>query len=65
MNAIIEDLILDCPYCGQPLEIDVDCTGGDQSYYEDCQICCMPIRFLVAIDDAGNLLSATALRDDE
>lgn len=65
MSALIEDLLLNCPYCGQPMEIDVDCTGGDQSLYEDCQICCMPVRLMIAVDGLGNLSSATALRDDE
>ncbi len=65
MSAIIEDLVVICPYCGQSMEIDVDCTGGDQSYYEDCQTCCMPVRFLINVDEHGNLSRCTARRDDE
>jgi hypothetical protein len=65
MSALIEDLVVSCPYCGQAMEIDIDCTGGDQSFYEDCQTCCMPVRFVITVDEAGNLSSATALRDDE
>jgi hypothetical protein len=65
MSALIEYLVVTCPYCGQAMEIDVDCTGGDQSYYEDCQTCCMPVRFLITVDDRGNLSNFTARRDDE
>jgi hypothetical protein len=65
MSALIEDLVVTCPYCGQAMEIDVDCTGGDQSYYEDCQTCCRPVQFLVRVDDRGNLASCTARREDE
>ncbi|MDQ4147439.1 MAG: CPXCG motif-containing cysteine-rich protein [Pseudomonadota bacterium] len=65
MSALIEDLVVSCPYCGQAMEIDIDCTGGDQSFYEDCQTCCMSVRFVITVDEAGNLSSATALRDDE
>lgn len=32
-----------CPYCGESSEIFVDPAGGeDQSYVEDCQVCCRP-----------------------
>jgi hypothetical protein len=65
MSALIEDLVLSCPYCGQLMEIDVDCTGGDQTYYEDCQACCMPVRCLISVDESGNLASFSARRDDE
>ncbi|MGB5735931.1 MAG: CPXCG motif-containing cysteine-rich protein [Thiohalocapsa sp.] len=33
----------DCPWCGEPLEMTIDCSAGDQDYVEDCQICCAPI----------------------
>ena len=32
---------------------DLDCTGGDQSYYENCQICCHPIQFMVRLNARG------------
>lgn len=32
-----------CPYCGEPSELLVDPGGGaDQSYVEDCEVCCRP-----------------------
>jgi transposase-like protein len=32
-----------CPYCGEPVEIAIDESGGDhQSYVEDCPVCCQP-----------------------
>ena len=34
-----------CPYCGEPLTLDVDETGGrTQTYIEDCAVCCQPIE---------------------
>jgi hypothetical protein len=65
MSALIEDVMVICPYCGRAMEIDVDCTGGDQSYYEDCQTCCAPVRLFITVDDLGNLSRAVACRDDE
>ncbi len=32
-----------CPYCGEPNEILLDPGGGEnQSYIEDCEVCCHP-----------------------
>ena len=47
------------------MEVDVDCTAGDQVYYEDCQVCCAPVKFTVKVDDFGNLVDLWARRDDE
>ncbi|QXQ19726.1 CPXCG motif-containing cysteine-rich protein [Pseudomonas tolaasii] len=35
----------DCPNCGEPAEAVLDLSGGDQSYIEDCPVCCRPIIF--------------------
>ncbi len=33
-----------CPYCGEPVVLDVDLSGGrDQTYEEDCPACCRPL----------------------
>jgi hypothetical protein len=52
MNAL-ESVEVICPYCGEDIEILVDCTAGDQNYFEDCQICCRPIKIDVSIDEEG------------
>jgi Cysteine-rich CPXCG len=41
-----------CPYCGEHIEILLDPSAGDeQSYIEDCQVCCSPISIDVRIDE--------------
>jgi GTP cyclohydrolase FolE2 len=41
-----------CPYCGEPLELAVDESGGrNQSYVEDCVVCCRPIAVEVVVED--------------
>ena len=41
-----------CPYCGEPSEVLVDPVGGaDQSYVEDCVVCCRPMEIRVRIQD--------------
>jgi hypothetical protein len=41
----------DCPYCGEPAEAVLDLSGGDQTYIEDCPVCCRPITFILQIHD--------------
>lgn len=35
---------ISCPYCGETLELSLDASAGEQSYIEDCQVCCRPIE---------------------
>ncbi|HEY2943616.1 MAG TPA: CPXCG motif-containing cysteine-rich protein, partial [Vicinamibacteria bacterium] len=38
----------ECPYCGEPLTLAVDESGGrHQAYAEDCVVCCRPIEVQV------------------
>ena len=57
------EISVQCPYCGEPLDLWVDETGGSsQTYVEDCQVCCRPWRVTVAYDEAGNAkISASPL----
>jgi len=41
---------INCPYCGEVIEIEVDCSEPEQSYIEDCSVCCRPINICVTID---------------
>ena len=41
-----------CAYCGEPNLTFVDFSaGGQQSYVEDCQVCCRPNILYVRIDE--------------
>lgn len=46
---------LHCPYCGEPIEMLVDASAGDQHYIEDCQVCCRPITVNIVVDAEGDL----------
>lgn len=54
-----------CPYCGESFVSMVDGSAGNQSYYEDCEICCRPILFHTEIDSDGNVLGITTHREDD
>ena len=60
-----EPLPLNCPYCGEPVEVIVDEGGGGrQSYVEDCPVCCRPWQVQVARDPSGEW-RATLRTSDE
>jgi len=40
-----------CPYCGEPIELVVDCSEELQSYVEDCFVCCRPMMVQVKVED--------------
>ena len=54
---------IECPYCGESLEIVVDASVRQQDYIEDCQVCCKPITLRIRIDDEGEP-SIDALSED-
>jgi len=45
-----------CPHCGEECELLVELAGGSQqSYVEDCPVCCRPWQVQVTIDDEGGV----------
>jgi hypothetical protein len=55
---------LTCPYCGEELEVAVDCSVRRQVYVEDCQVCCRPIVITLVSDD-GEVESIEGRTEDE
>ena len=42
-----ESTWIDCPCCGERIEVVVDCSVDYQEYIEDCAVCCRPITLAV------------------
>lgn len=40
---------MNCPYCGEAIELLIDASAGDQSYVEDCHVCCQPMEVVVTV----------------
>jgi hypothetical protein len=53
---------VNCPYCGETFTTLVDCSDEQQSYIEDCYVCCRPINFQVVCAD-GELILVNTSRD--
>ncbi|WP_086929766.1 CPXCG motif-containing cysteine-rich protein [Agarilytica rhodophyticola] len=61
MNLI--EATLQCPYCWEMLNILVEPGVDEQSYVEDCQVCCSPILIHARVDDE-TLLQLSAEREN-
>ena len=62
---MLDDIQVECPYCGEAFWTTVDCSAGSQRYIEDCPVCCRPIEFRSEVDGNGDLLALTTHRDDD
>lgn len=63
MNLLDEQPI-SCPYCGEVITVLIDCSVDEQSYIEDCQVCCQPITLDVTLGGDRDI-SVFARREDE
>lgn len=53
-----------CPYCWQEISFILDLSAGQQTYVEDCEVCCRPIS--IHYDSNGNQLGTfSAEANDE
>ena len=49
-----------CPFCGQSVELIIDTTVANQRFVTDCEVCCRP--FEVAVEcEPGEVLSVKVL----
>ena len=61
---MLETTAVDCPYCGEHIELVVDTSAGAVDYVEDCEVCCRPLVISVATDDAGGFCIAVRTEND-
>ena len=54
-----------CPYCGETFETEIDASGGSQEYVEDCYVCCRPIVFRIEAGADGELISIETEREND
>jgi transcription elongation factor Elf1 len=40
---------IECPYCGETIELVIDSSVEHQRYVEDCSVCCRPIEVEVTV----------------
>ena len=49
-NGRLEEHSIRCPFCDESQTLLIDLSAGDQSYIEDCQVCCRPMQVSFATD---------------
>jgi hypothetical protein len=60
--------LIECPYCGEQLEIVVDWSVARQEYIEDCHVCCKPMSLIVSVvicDDGSHEARVSARTGDD
>lgn len=51
---------VECPYCGESIELIVDTSAGSADYVEDCHVCCRPMQVHVEVQgDSASVRVAT------
>jgi transcription elongation factor Elf1 len=43
----MEEQFFQCPHCWEEISILVDVSVSNQSFIEDCEVCCNPIQFTI------------------
>jgi hypothetical protein len=55
---------IQCPYCWESYDTQVDVSAGASTYVEDCQVCCRPMEVSIDVDDEGGLAAVRTARMD-
>jgi len=55
---------IQCPWCGERLDVRVDVTAGERSYIDDCEVCCRPMELTVETEESGGLRALRVRRAD-
>lgn len=63
MELLLETLI-NCPYCGETIDLGIDSSQADQQLIEDCSVCCRPIHLHIRCSP-GELEAIEARREEE
>ncbi len=53
MESVLTEQQINCPYCGERIDILVDPGDAGVAYIEDCQVCCRPIELVPMVDETG------------
>ena len=52
---LLDEQMIGCPCCGEVIGVVLDLSVSEQTYVEDCSVCCRPILLQYASND-GELL---------
>ncbi|GHC10608.1 CPXCG motif-containing cysteine-rich protein [Thermomonas carbonis] len=55
---------IECPYCGEAINLLLDASAGSQRYIEDCHVCCRPITVVLDVDADGDAMVRVQSEED-
>jgi hypothetical protein len=41
---------IQCPFCAQTFELEIDISAGTQTFVTDCEVCCRPMEVRVGCE---------------
>lgn len=47
----MEEHFFQCPYCWETISMLIDISQRNQSYIEDCEVCCNPIQLNITTEN--------------
>lgn len=47
---MLESTVVTCPCCWESIELQIDLSAGDQTYTEDCSVCCRPMLVRLTVE---------------
>jgi hypothetical protein len=56
----MNEIFYQCPYCWQQVSVLVDPSIPEQSYIEDCEVCCRPTQFNIQVEEEGEAVFVQA-----
>lgn len=62
---MLNEVTVECPYCGEQFTSFLDPSVPEQEYIEDCQVCCNPIVFEVRVDTISGEVNLSVRRENE
>jgi transcription elongation factor Elf1 len=51
MHQLQIDHAFMCPHCGEDISTQIDMSVDEQTYIEDCEVCCSPIEISYSVVD--------------
>lgn len=55
---------IQCPYCGETIDLAIDDSVDQQQYVEDCHVCCRPINIAVTVEEDGTIAVQARAEND-
>ena len=59
MRAMESTGSIQCPFCGQAMELALEAATGSQQFITDCEVCCRPFQVTVTCEE-GEVIGVEA-----